>query len=82
MVQTADLVYLHLVDHDPQDGSGFPIREQQVWFIIKSPSNLNPKSSYLTKGLESIKDKDSVSQFFVSIAEWPSFPIIEKVAES
>jgi hypothetical protein len=30
MVQTADLVYLHSVDHDPKDGLGFLKRQQQV----------------------------------------------------
>jgi hypothetical protein len=30
MVQTADLVYLHSVDHDPKDGPGFLKRQQQV----------------------------------------------------
>jgi hypothetical protein len=32
----------------------------------------------VTKGLQGIKEKDSVSQYFVPISEWPSFQTIKR----
>jgi hypothetical protein len=32
----------------------------------------------VTKGLQAIKEKDSVSQYFVPISEWPSFQTIKR----